>query len=333
MSRSERSPGSTNISLHAEPTGVAHAEPGPDWIVAKQLWGLAWELHWAGFGVLFGMLAIHSFLALSHVKKQQGFGRRPLVVAVNSLLLTLGGTRGLFMFLDPYGSGDNGFHSPHWLTKLLFGITFPCLTSSFCLIHLAFLEVAKVQFGPRKLQSVPFLGGVITSHFVIVIIAETTTAINAKLTPLLIVCQSFFILWGFLLSISFIYSGLKVILSSENVQKQLETIESGTVQRASGNRRHTRTIKVAKVTLATTILGFVCCGLQLYSLFGVYSLYSKAVEPSPWPWWAFQSSFRLVEFCMACTIAYSIMQRSEPVANNNNKNTTDSKTRLKTEGT
>lgn len=318
-----RSSSSANISLCAEPTAEAHPEPGPDWIVAKQLWGLAWELHWAGFGVLFGILAIHSFLALVQVKKQRGFGRRPLIVAVNSLLLTLGGTRGLFLFLDPYGSEDNGFKSPFWLTKLLYGITFPCLTSSFCLIHLAFLEVAKVQFGPKKLQSVPFLGGVIISHFVIVIIAETTTAINVKLTPLLIVCQSFFILWGFLLSVSFIYSGLKVILSSEKVQKQLEMIETGTSQRVSGKRRQTRTIKVAKVTFATTILGFVCCGLQLYSLFGVYSLYSRAVEPSPWPWWAFQTSFRLVEFCMACTIAYSIMQRSESVAKNNSKNTTD----------
>lgn len=309
---------STNVLLHAEPitsTAVGHPEPGPDWIAAKQLWGFAWEFHWAGFGVLFSMLAVHSFVALAQVKKQQGFGRRPLVVAINTLLLILGATRGLFMFLDPYESEENGFESPHWLTKLLYGITFPCLTSSFCLIHLAFLEVAKVQFGPRKLQSVPFLGGVITSHFVIVIIAETTTAMNAKLTPLLIVCQSFFILWGFLLSASFIYSGLKVILSSEKVQKQLDTIETGTAQGTSGNRRHTRPIKVAKITFATAILGFVCCGLQLYSLFGVYSLYSKAVDPSPWPWWAFQTSFRLVEFCMACTIAYSVMQRSETAAN------------------
>ena len=32
----------------------ALAEPGPDWPAAKKIWGLAWQLHWIGFGVLFG---------------------------------------------------------------------------------------------------------------------------------------------------------------------------------------------------------------------------------------------------------------------------------------
>jgi len=303
---------SANITL-SEPSAVPHPEPGPDWEVAKQLWGISWEIHWVGFGVLFSMLAVHSFVALAQVKQQQGFGRRPLVAAINFLLVILGVSRALFMFLDPYESEENGLHFPNWLVTLLYGIAFPCLTSSFSLIHLAFLEVANAHIGPSKLQSVPFLGGVITSHFVLVIIAETTTATNAKLTPLLIVCQSFFILWGLLLSVSFIYSGLKVIHSSEKVQKQLEMIENGVAQQtASEKRRKSKTIKVAKVTFATSILGFACCGLQLYSLFGVYSLYSKAVQPSPWPWWVFQTCFRLVEFCMACTIAYSVMQRSKP---------------------
>ncbi|KAJ7365047.1 hypothetical protein OS493_007689 [Desmophyllum pertusum] len=311
-----RSP-STNIS-HSQPTTVPNAEPGPDWTVARQLWGVAWEMHWAGFGVLFCILAVHSFLVLAQAKKKQGFGRKPLAVAINSLLLTLGATRAVFLFLDPYESENNGFKSPDWLTKLLYGITFPCLTSSFCLIHLAFLEVAKIQIGSKKLQNVRFLGGVIAIHFMIVIIAETTTAVNAKFTPMLIVCQSFFILWGFLLSASFIYSGLKVILRTGQVRKQLDTFEKGAAQRESaGKRRKTSTVKVAKITFATSILGFVCCGLQLYSLFGVYSLYSKTVKPSPWPWWAFQTSFRVVEFCMACTIAYSVKQRSEPANNNN----------------
>lgn len=305
---------SANTTI-SEPSAAVHPEPGPDWKVAKQLWGFAWEIHWAGFGILFGMLALHSFFALAQIKQQQGFGRRPLVVAINFLLAILGITRALFLFLDPYSSGENGFHCPHWLLTLLYGIAFPCLTSSFSLVHLAFLEVANVHIGPSKLQRVPFLSGVITTHFTLVIIAETTTAFNAKVTPLLIVCQSFFILWGFLLSVSFIYSGLKVILSSEKVQKQLEMIETGTAQQtAREKRRKTKTFKVAKVTFATSILGFVCCGLQLYSLFGVYSLYSKAVDPSPWPWWVFQSCFRLVEFCMAFTIAYSVMQHSKPAA-------------------
>ena len=297
------------------------AEPGPDWPLARKLWGIAWEFHWAGFGVLFSILAVRSFLALAQVKTKQGFGRKPFFIAINALLLTLGLTRALCLFLDPYSSGENGVKIPDWLAKLLFGITFPCLTSSFCLIHLAFLEVAKIQIGSKKLQNVRFLTAVITTHFVVVVIAESTAAIKPNFAPLLIVCQSFFILWGFLLSVSFIYSGLKVIRGASRLQKQLETIESGqNAVKSNGRRRNPGTYKVAKVTFATSVLGFVCCGLQIYSMFGVYSLYSKTVNPSPWPWWVFQTCFRLVEFCMACTIAYSVSQPSSEPQNNSSGN-------------
>ena len=304
---------SSETTSSAQSMSTPVAEPGPNWPVAKQLWGIAWEFHWVGFGVLFSILAVRSFLVLAQVKTSQGFGRKPLFIAINALLFSLGATRALFLLLDPYSSGDNGFKIPAWGSKLFYGISFPCLTSSFCLIHLAFLEVAKIQVGSKRLQSVRFLGGIITAHFVIVITAETTTAIKPKFAPLLIACQSFFILWGLVLSASFIYSGLKVMLKAKRVQKQLETIELGGENAAKRTRktRNTRTSKVAKVTFATSILGFVCCGLQIYSMFGVYALYSKVVNPSPWPWWAFQTCFRLVEFSMACTIAYSVAQPSE----------------------
>ena len=216
------------------------------------------------------------------------------------------------LFLDPYSSTENGIEIPPWISTLVFGITYPCLTSSFCLIHLAFLEVAKIQLGSKRLQDVRFLGGVIGIHFAIVISAETTTALKPDFAPLLIICQSFFILWGLILSASFIYSGLKVINQAAKVQKQIESIELGnsTIRRTS--KRPRKTSKVAKVTLVTSVLGFVCCGLQIYSMFGIYGLYSKVVNPSPWPWLVFQTCFRLVEFCMACTLAYSVTQPVKP---------------------
>ena len=144
---------------------AADAEPGPNWPVAKQLWGIAWEFHWAGFCVLFGILAVRSFVALAQVRIRQGFSRKPLYIATNALLLKLGTTRALLMFLDPYSSGDNGVKLPNWFARLLYGITFPCLTSSFCMIHLAFYEVAKVQIGPKKIHSVRFVISVIITHF------------------------------------------------------------------------------------------------------------------------------------------------------------------------
>ena len=295
----------------------ALAEPGPDWPVAKKIWGIARELHWVGFGVLFGLLAVHSFFAVVLTNRRKGFCRKPLFMTINSLLFVLGATRTVYLLLDPYESRENGVEDPKWLTLLLFGIAYPCLTSSFCFIHLAFLEVTKLKIGPSSLQNAKFLSLVIVVHFVIVFVAETMSSIMPKLNALLIVCQSFFILWGLLLSGSFIYSGCKVINHVENVHQQLNDIAEKNGNRRNKQKHKSRTTKVAKITLATSFLGIAVCGLHFYSMIGVYGMYSKVVHPSPWPWLAFQSSFRLVELTMAFAIAYSVIQPAE--ANNSSQ--------------
>ena len=290
------------------------AEPVPDWSKAREYWNIAWEFHWAGLGALFSVLAVRSFLVLAQVRTRQGFGRKPLFIAINLLLFTLGATRALFLFLDPYSSATNNIEIPGWITTLVFDLAYPCLTSSFCLIHLAFIEVARIQVGPNRLHDLRFLGSIIAIHFAIIIIVDTTTAIKPDFLPLLpLVCQLFFILWSLVLSASFIYSGWKVICQATVVQHQLERIELGNSARRAIKQRPRKTSKVAKVTLATSVLAFVCCGLQIYSLIVVYGMHGKnGCPPSPWPWLVFQTCFRLVEFCMACTIAYSVMQPSKP---------------------
>ena len=289
----------------------ALAEPGPDWLVAKKIWGVAWGMHWIGFGILFALLAVQSLIALVFVNRRKGFCRKPLFIAINSMLFVLGATRAVYLLLDPYESRQNGVNDPKWLTLLLFGIAYPCLTSSFCLIHLAFLEVTKLKVGPSKLQSVKFLSSVILTHFAIVLTAETTSSIKPQMKPLLIVCQSFFILWSLILSISFIYSGCKLINHVKKVRTQLEAFERNETLRAKKTKQKSCTTKVAKITFATSILGIAVCSLHFYSMIGVYGMYSEVVHPSPWPWLTFQSIFRFVELAMACTIAYSVIQRDK----------------------
>ena len=290
----------------------ALAEPGPDWPVAKEIWGLAWQLHWIGFGILFAFLAVRCLVAIVMVNIRNGFCRKPLFLTINSLLFVLGTTRAVYMLLDPYESRENGVKDPEWLSLLLFGIAYPCLTSAFCLIHLAFLEVTKIKVGPSRLQNVKFLSAIIIVHFVIVFTAESTASIKPELDALLIVCQSFFILWGMLLSGSFIYSGCKVIKQVDKVHEQLNAIKKNERLRSNLKpEKKSSTTKVAKVTLASSFLGFAVCGLHFYSMIGVYGMYSKIVHPSPWPWLAFQSFFRLMELAMASTIAYSVMQPAE----------------------
>ena len=99
----------------------------------------------------------------------------------------------------------------------------------------------------------------------------------------------------------------------ESVQQQLVAMENnqGLQHNLQRGPQRSSTTKVAKITLATSVLGIAVSGLHLYSLIGVYGLYSDVVHPSPWPWLAFHSIFRLVELVMACTITYSVMQPAE----------------------
>ena len=76
------------------------------------------------------------------------------------------------------------------------------------------------------------------------------------------------------MSASFIYNGLKLIHRDGNVQKQLEDIEIRQSTSRTDGRLRERTSKVAKITIATSSLGFCYCGLQRYLMFGVYSFYS-----------------------------------------------------------
>lgn len=289
----------TTAKPQTQGNALPQAEPVPDWDEARKLWGFAWELHWIGFGLAFSALAIISSIALVQANKKKGFGRKPFVIAINSLLLVLGITRALYLLIDPYESKQNRIEMPRWFALFLFNIAFPCLTSSFSLIFLVFLKVSKLRLVPKRLKDARFLVAVITFHFAFVFVTDIASAISDKVIILLIVCQLLFIVWGLLLSASFIYSGLKVIYRAKNIAKQLEM------------QRRTNTSKVAKVTIGTSCLGVACSALQLYSLVSVYRFYDDFSEPLPWSWWGFQTCARLVEIAMACTIAYSVRKPSE----------------------
>ena len=287
-------------------------EPGPKWQIARIKWGFFWELHWIGFGFLFVFLAFNSVLALIKHRQIPSLARKLQFQAINGLLILLGVSRALYLWIDPYESGENVTRCPLWLIRPLFGIAFPCLTSAFCLLHMAFLEAVKLQLGSQLLENVCFIFGMIALHFAVVIVSDTTVAFHADRTELLIVCQSFFIVWGALNAAAFMYSGSKIILRDRENQKQLDATASGKTSSRGGKIWSS---KVGKVTIANSVLAVACIVLQTYSLFGVYGIYFRVVRPQPWPWWYFQTCFRFVELGMAYLIAYTVLQ---PAANRRN---------------
>ena len=301
----------------AEPNSVSSssssmaAEPVPKWGPALQTWQWAWEMHWIGFGLLFTLLALYSLITMIEIiiiKRRTKRGNLALVIA--SLLFIFGLTRGFFLFINPYESEQcNLFPAcPVILTRILFGIALPCITASFSLVHLAFLQVTKLKLYPEKLQSGRFLSAVIVFHFSLTFFAELMVSLFASWKALTVICQSFYIVLNLILSVSFLYSGTKIVKYVQKNNTHISRLgQASQCGRTTSTRPYRPNVsKLVKITYITVLLGIASCALQLYSIIHVYNMYRDegAKTPKPWPWLTFQSIHRAIEIVAGCTLAY-----------------------------
>lgn len=302
-----------NPATSSSPSGDSPvaAEPIPEWGPALKTWKWAWEMHWIGFGTLFTLFAVYSLITLMDIisiKRRTKRGR--LAMIITSLLIIFGVTRALFLFINPYESEQCYLlpACPVILTRILFGIALPCITASFSLVHLAFLQVMKLKLYPEKLQSGRFLSCVILFHFSLAFFAEIMVSLFADWKTLTIICQSFYIVFNFVLSVSFIYSGTRIVTYVRRNHTRVSRLGQASLRArgdANASAYRPNVSKLVKITYITVFLGFTSCALQLYSIFGVHNMYLSEVKiPQPWPWLIFQSLYRAVEFAAGCTLAY-----------------------------
>lgn len=287
------------------------AEPVPEWGPALKTWQWAWEMHWIGFGILFTLLAVYSLITMIEIiiiKRRTKRGHLALVIA--SLLFIFGLTRGLFLLVNPYESEQCNLLPvcPVILTRILFGIALPCITASFSLVHLAFLQVMKLKLYPEKLQSGRFLSAVIIFHFSLTFFAEVMVSLFASWKALVIICQSFYIMLNLILSVSFLYSGTKIVKYVQKNNTHVSRLGQASQRgRATSSRPYRPNVsKLVKITYITVFLGIASCALQLYSIIHVYNMYKDEgmKTPEPWPWLAFQTIHRAIEIAAGCTLAY-----------------------------
>lgn len=289
---------------YEEPTIQVAFEPLPKWDQAKETWKWVWVLHWAGFGSLFALLALYALWSLINLATRKHRRKPLLAIAISSLLFLFGSSRAAFFFINPYESEECFLSTscPIILTRILFGIALPCITASFFLVHLAFLQLSKLKLYPEKLQSVKFVSCVIAFHFTLALITEIVISLSADWISFSIVCETFFMLLSLILSVSFIYSG-RIILNSVH-ETRSSVRRFGSLHSRDGPPSNVT--KLVKITYITVLLGFVGVGLQLYSIFFMHNMYSseKTIIPKPWPWLIFQSLFRCVDLGLGCTMAY-----------------------------
>lgn len=294
----------SNFIPSEEPTSEVTFEPLPHWDQAIETWQWAWHLHWAGLGALFCLLAVYALWSLIDLAGRKHRRKPLLAIVISFLLLLFASTRAAFFFINPYESKQCFLpvQCPVILTRTLFGIAYPCITASFFLVHLAFLQLSKLTLYPQKLQSVKFVACVIAIHFSLSLITEVMISLYAGWRAFTIACETFFLVLSLILSLSFIYSGRAILKSVHKSRSSVRKFSDLTKKQAPPPN----VAKLVKITYITVVLGLISVVLQLYSIMVVRNMYSTkgTSVPKPWPWLIFESAFRLVELGLGCTMAY-----------------------------
>ena len=289
-------------------------EPVPNLEEAKVAWRWAWDLHWITFTALFVLLAVCSFIALvksTRIKKQKV--ARNLSYAVYLLLVALGVTRALFLSLFPYELQANINNIPPAITRLLFGVGFPCLTAAFALIQIAFTESTKSsQIAYSKVGKIKFLILVIAVHFGIVVLVDIITTLVMKTSFLYVLCIIYFLLMTLITGIRITYSGIKVVLEGNKNRKVIQALtlkhSYGRTLQSSDSSSLRATRKVLIIAISTALCCLFLVSVQLYALADIikYLMDPDAPKPSPWAWYTFQTFFRLTELAMASIVLYTV---------------------------
>lgn len=125
---------------------------------------------------------------------------------INIFLCLLGASRAVCLFIDPYNLKET---MPKIIGSITWDIGYPCITSAFCLIQLAFLQLTKLKFGPEKIQKESCLSLIITAHFFL-IIASNITLSSHNCYMAKYVVQAIFLVWSILLYLAFLHAAYKV---------------------------------------------------------------------------------------------------------------------------
>ena len=319
-----------------KPEKAPWGEPVPEWNIAKIKWGFAWEGHWIGMAVVFGILTIIAVLCLRRifVKKRKRQVMAKFAITVTAIIAVFTTARFLYLIINPYESDycmfGNAKHCPLFVNRLLFSIGLPSLLSAYLLLHLALRDVMKFKNVGKftKLQKWWFLCGLVLLNYVFAITADMVVAYNTSTGIFLALCQGYFIVFSAVLVFAFAYSGFQMYRTDKKNKKEMFRLSrknNSNVDNLSRKSGRNFIAKVLRLSFITSLLGFVLMALQIYALAFVYVEASAGKKPEPWAWLTYQYAYRFVEVAFAACILYNISyipkRKSAPQGTVSNKST------------
>lgn len=193
----------------SEITGSGYTEPEPNWSLAFDEWGPAWHLHVYIIATAFIVIAIPTGISMTvYIRDRSMLKQGTLTFTLQCLLLYFTLLRALVMFINPYQTADDindtVFH-------MMWSFALPGLTASFSVLLLVFLDTTKMTLGPPLFQKLSVLLVFTVCHFVIVVLSDVICVLfKSACKPMLMFCQSLFILYGALLAVGYFYTAISL---------------------------------------------------------------------------------------------------------------------------
>ncbi|XP_076030181.1 uncharacterized protein LOC143018578 [Oratosquilla oratoria] len=274
-------------------------EPTPDWILARQAWGVAWEVHIYTVATLYSLLTLFSIYCLARIYVSSHLLPRGYYVTIHLLLFLATFFRSVSLFHDPY-SYEGKLPVP--LSYVLFNTGAPCLVGALAVLILALLKATRTHLLPPTIQTPLALATIVTFHLGLSIAVDVVVGVmGVKTVPLHVVVQAVTAVWGAALCVGYVWA-------FSNVER-VALRQQGELVRMTFTRVHLEGGMVpsylprpslsrgARITLAATVTGLLLVGLQAYGMVTLKGLWVHH-KPQPWPWYSYHSASRLLEILM-----------------------------------
>lgn len=269
------------------------------WDDLQRTLSFAWDMHVYGTGALFLLLSVIALINLIGSPILQ-VSYLPYVILANALLFVIGVLRGVFFLLDPYGTKMK-ITQP--IALVLYNVTFPLMLTTFAILVLLVLKIARLQVLPPKFQSLALLAVIAVIHFIVLLSADLLThLLNPSVNMVL---QILSISWGIFLMVGNFVAYYQLRKSSKEIAN--ETRVSPTCEDIVVVQTQGRSIKCmftsSRVLLVGSIFGLLCCALQVYAILWLYGLIGRKNEFS-WSWWFLQFWFRIFELALCFSMIF-----------------------------
>lgn len=284
------------------PTAETIAEPLPEWSKATEEWGIAWEFHLYGLGAIYALIffVISVWLWKRFRRVQTGNQGNKVPIIVLSLLGLFCLTRCLCLCIDAY----------HWrqitpvaVVNVLWGVGQPCIVTAYILVFIVMRNALTLKQRFQKWYNTRNIAMATLPYFIFAFGAELTLSFVPGFKGLAFTCQLLYILFGF--SLTLFYSMISILL-----WKKLSITSSNRWASEAVRKRGKRTRAIFRTCIAAVFGGVAICAMQFYAMTGVYGVFSDARYVSAWPWWAFQTAYRIVEIYMVAVLCYAVNDKS-----------------------